>query len=324
MVVGVSEVCGEDLHLAREQALVAVAERGPGLDARVGRRELGVLRHHPQLFLPGEGLLAHDVPAGVEGSLVLFDVLLRRVMRRVHRAGAEVHEERLVGGRDFLRVDPIDGMVDEVLVEVVAVLGAAGRIDLVVVLPQVRLPLARLPGEEPVEALEPLPQRPAVVRPRCALVLVWREVPLSQCHGVKAALDQHRRKHRGLPGDARVVAGVAGGGLHYGRNADGVVVAAGEKGCARRRAQGRGVEVDVADALVGQPVHVGRPDAPAQSAVATELGVTRVVEDDDQDVRRAFRRIRRDRPRPAATISDLRRSTSALAQWAMPMAGPSR
>src|SRR5581483_654391 len=72
-----------------------------------------------------------------------------------------------------------------------------------------------------------------------------------------------------------------------------VVVATGEQAGAGRRAQRRGVEVRVAQAVPREPVEVGGFDVRAEAA---ELRVADVVEHDEQDVRRACPRSRLVRP----------------------------
>ena len=119
----------------------------------------------PSSFWRANDLLAVGVPAVVERALVLVGPLLGHVVRRVRRAGAEVQVERLVRG-DLLGVgDELDRLVGQVLGQVVALLGRPRRLDLVVVVDQVGIPLARVAAEEAVVALEAAAERPAVIRP---------------------------------------------------------------------------------------------------------------------------------------------------------------
>jgi hypothetical protein len=65
-----------------------------------------------------------------------------------------VQVERLVGV-DLLAVgDELDRPVDQIRAEVITLLGRRGRVDLVVVIHQVGIPLARVAAEESVEALK--------------------------------------------------------------------------------------------------------------------------------------------------------------------------
>src|SRR5262245_58615155 len=98
-------------------------------------------------------------------------------MRRVHRPGAEVEKERFVGG-DLLAVrDHSARAFDEIGSQVVTLLGRCGRLDLVIVVNEVRVVLARVTPEKAVVALETAPERPAIVRTRGAGLLGGREVP---------------------------------------------------------------------------------------------------------------------------------------------------
>ena len=145
----------------------------------------------PELLLAREHLLAVGVPAVVELPLVAVGPLLGHVVRGVRGAGAEVQEERLVR-RDLLGVgDERDRLVDQVLGQVIALLRGARRLDLMVVVDQLRIPLAGVATEEAVEALEATPQRPPVVRPGRRLELRRHQVLLADHVGVVAVLGQH-------------------------------------------------------------------------------------------------------------------------------------
>ena len=146
-------------------------ERLPFGHVRVVARQLGVGGQDAQLLLAGEHLLAIGVPAVVELAGVLVGPLLRHVVRRVRRPEAQMQVERLVGV-DLAEVgDELDRLVDEILGEVIALLGRLRRLDRVVVVHEFRIPLARVAAEEPVEALEAAAQRPAVVRPGRGLLV---------------------------------------------------------------------------------------------------------------------------------------------------------
>ena len=87
----------------------------------------------PSSFWRANAVLAIGFPAVVELALVLVGPFLGHMVRRVHGAGAEVHEEGLIR-RHLLGVgDEADGLVDQILGEVVALFGRLGRLDLVVV-----------------------------------------------------------------------------------------------------------------------------------------------------------------------------------------------
>src|SRR5262249_40348005 len=141
-----------------------------------------------------EDFLAVLIPAVVELALVLVGPLLRHMLRRVHRAGAEVKEERLVG-RELLGIsDELHGLVRQVLGQMVALFRSLRRFDLMVVVYKVWIILARVAAEEAVIAFEAAPQRPAVVGPGGAGLFGGRQVPLADGIGVVTALQEHLRQ----------------------------------------------------------------------------------------------------------------------------------
>jgi hypothetical protein len=181
----------------------------------------------------------------------------------------------------------LDGPVDEVLGEVVVVLHGPGRVDLVAVVDQGRGVLVGLAVEEPVEPFEAPPQGPPVTA--CAEVglVLRREVPLAHRPGRVAVGGEHLGEEPDGAGDAGVVAGEAGGQLDDAAHARGVVVAAGEHAGPGGRAQGGGVEVGVAQATLGEAVHVRRGEVGPEAA---QLREAQVVEQHDHHVGRALGR----------------------------------
>ena len=191
------------------------------------------------------------------------------------------------------------GLVDQVRGQVVALLGRRRRLDLVVVVDQVGIPLAGVAAEEAVEALEAAAQRPAVVGPGRGLLVARRQVPLADHVGVVAVLEQHLGEHAVLERHDAVVAGVAGGELGDAGHAVAVVVAPGDDAGAARRAQRRGVHVVVAQAVGGERVEVRRLD---RAAVAAEVAEAGVVQDDEEHVGGALLGAHRRRPRRARLV----------------------
>ena len=80
---------------------------------------------HAQLELAGEPVLAGGVPAVVELAPVLGEVLGRCLVRGVGGPEGEVDEEGPVRADGRRVVDELDRLVDQVLAEVVALLGRA-------------------------------------------------------------------------------------------------------------------------------------------------------------------------------------------------------
>ena len=259
---------GVDLHHPGGEPAGLGRQRLPVRHIGIVAGQLGAGRHDAELLLSGEHPLPIDIPALVELPPVAVRPLPRHVVRGVRRTGAEVQVERLVWG-DLLGVgDELDRLVRQILTQVVALLRGAGRFDLVVVVVQVRGPLAGVPAEEAVEPLEPAAQGPAVVRAGRGLVLRGHQVPLADHVGAVALLHQHLRQEAVLERDAAVVAGVPGGDLVDRRRRVRMVVAAGDDARAGRRTQRGGVHVRVEQPARSQRVDARRGD---WAAVAVQL-----------------------------------------------------
>jgi hypothetical protein len=228
VMVGVLQEAGEHLHHAGVQAaLLGRAVLPPG-HVGVVARQLRVGRDDPQLLLPGEDPVAVGLPAVVEGPLVAVGPLPGDVVRGVHRPGGEVQEERLVGG-DLLGVGDEGGRpVDQVLGEVVALLGRPLGLDPLVVGGQLRIVLVGVAAQEPVVAVEPSTQRPAVIGPGRRDLVGGGEVPLADRVGVVALVVEDLRQEAVLEGDVAVIAWEPGGDLGDPGQVVGVVVAAGQ------------------------------------------------------------------------------------------------
>ncbi len=117
---------------------------------------------------------------------------------------AEIHEERLVRG-DLLGIpDHLDGLLREVLAQVIP-FGRRGRgLDHVVVIHEVRIPLVCLTPEEAVEPLEPPPVRPVTFGGGHVALLLRHEVPLTDGIGIVPPLHQHLGQRGRLLGDPTV------------------------------------------------------------------------------------------------------------------------
>ncbi len=284
LVIGVLEEAGEDLHHAGVEPAFVVGELVPLLHVGVVSRQHRVLGDDAQFLLPREHLLAVGVPAVVELALVLVGPFLGHLVGRMVGAGREVEEERFVG-RDLFEVgDELDRLVGQIDGEVVTLLGRLRRLDLMVVEDQVGIVLVGVTAEEAVVAVEPAPQRPAVVRAGRADLFRGCQVPFADAERGIAVRQQHLGQEPVLERDRTVGARVARRPLGDARHAVGVVVSPVQHAGPRRRAQRRGVHVRVAKPVLRQPVQVGGVD---RRAVATELPVAGVVQHDVEDVRRA-------------------------------------
>ena len=176
----------------------------------------------------------------------------------------------------------------------VALLGRGLGLGLRVVADQLRVVLVGVAAEESVVPLESPPQRPAVIRPRGGHRLLRREVPLADAVGVVARRLQDLGEEPVLERDVPVRAGKSGGPVGQTRQVIRMMVAAVDDARPRWRAQRGGVHVRVQQAVCGQRVDVRRGD---RASIAAEVTEPHVVDDDEQDVRRARLGARRRRPR---------------------------
>ena len=100
-------------------------------------------------------------------------------MRGVGGTERQVGEERPVGAHRLRVVHEADGVIDEVLGEVVPLLDRARRLDPVVVVRELGVELVGLPVEEAVVPVEPALQGPLVVGAGGRRALHGGEVPLA-------------------------------------------------------------------------------------------------------------------------------------------------
>ena len=97
-VVGVLGEAGEGFHLALEEPLLVGAHVRPTRGFPAGRGVSFVSAGMtPSFFCRAKVSSRSLSQPPCELALVFGDPLLRRVVRRVRRAGGEVHVERLVG-----------------------------------------------------------------------------------------------------------------------------------------------------------------------------------------------------------------------------------
>lgn len=197
LVVGVVEERGERLLQPCRQPSLGVGERLPRLDARVAIRQLGVGRDDPELLLALEPTLTHDVPTLVVAPPVLVAVGRGGLVGGVGGPEGEPREDRPVGSDVGRGSDHLEGPVDQVLAQVVAVLGCRGRVDVVVVDGERRVELVGLAVEEPVEAVEAPPEGPLVERSGGRALLHGGQVPLADGEGGPAGIGEDLGHGRG-------------------------------------------------------------------------------------------------------------------------------
>src|SRR6266702_1891529 len=110
--------------------------------------QLGSGWHDAEFLLPGEYPFPVGIPAVVELARITVRPLPRHMMRSVRGAGAAMQVERLARGDLPSIGDELDRLVRQVLGQGIALLRAARRRGVVIV----------------IEPPEPAPERPAVER----------------------------------------------------------------------------------------------------------------------------------------------------------------
>ena len=260
LVVAVGDVGGEYFDLSDEEFLLVGRQLIPGLKhvLRPGR-QLRIPGDHPEPFLVLEDSLAQLLVAVVEQvhGADLLDPLLRRMVRRVRRAGGILDQERL---RRIGLVDPrhiLDRVVGHPGNKIPARL-ALEREDLGRVAEEVRLPLVGVAADESVEVLEAHADGPLVERPDLACCEGRRVVLLAEPGGGVTVVLQDAADGSLVPGDDAVVAGEACGLLRDDAEARRMVVAPGDERGPRRRAERRGVRCGC---IAGPPWRCGPSSA---------------------------------------------------------------
>ena len=176
--IGVGQEAREDLLLPAEQAPLVPRELAPRLHPFGPRGEHGPFGDDPRGDLAFEHFLAPRVPPLVEDAAVGVDPFGRDVVRCVHGSQREVQEERLARRGLLLVQHHADRLVGQVLAEVVALFGPAGRVDVVVVADQIGGPVVGVALEEAVVALETEAERPRVEGPGRRALPSGGQVPL--------------------------------------------------------------------------------------------------------------------------------------------------
>ena len=263
-------------------------ERIPVREFLRPRSQLGVGGHDAQPLLVGEDGFANLVPALVEQVHVadLLDPLRRRVMRRVRSARHVIDEEWLLGGDRLDLLHVLDRLVGHRRGQVPARLPLEG-VDGRRIAIEVRLPLAGVTADEPIEILEAHAVRPLVEGPGLGRLVERRVVILAEPRGRVPVVFQDGADGAVLLPDDGVVAWKSRRDFADHAEAGHVVIAPGDQRRARGRAERSGVEIRVAQPGLRDAIHCrGRNDA-AEGARCAEAAI---VGHDEQHVRRALRR----------------------------------
>ena len=273
VVIGVIEKSGESLLQAKRQRLLGRTQLGPGLDARISRREFGVGRHDAHLLLARKPLLANRIPASIEAAAVLGDVLGRRLVRRVGRTECEIEKKRFFRDQRFLVAHETDCMIDQVFGEVIAVFGALRLIDRMVVVVELGHELVGLALLKAIEAIEAATERPLIVGPGRRGLFHRRQMPFADRKRGIAGRAQHLGKRGSAARDRAGAVGIAGVPVRQATHADRMVIAPGEQGRARRRAQRGGVKIRIAQSAGGELVDIRCIDGRSIAAEVRKAGV---------------------------------------------------
>src|SRR6266567_6471445 len=111
---------------------------------------------------------------------MLLDPLLRHIVRGVNRASGKVTEEGLVWRDNVVLMQPINAVVGEIDVEVIALLRRLVRFDRTCAAIELRIPLAVFAALEAIEVFKAEPGRPVIERTHRADFTEWRIVPLTE------------------------------------------------------------------------------------------------------------------------------------------------
>ncbi len=264
---------GIDLHQPALERALRLGDAAPCRHRFGARREDRVGRDPAELLLPGEHALAVGVPAVVELALVLVGPFLVDLVRPMPRARCPVQQEGLVGRECLVAAQPVDAALRQVFAQVV--LRVVRWFDDVGVLHQPRLPLRGLAGQKAIEVVEAVTGGPAVERSHRGGLVGRRVVPLADGGRAVAVVAQHfgegGRSLRYHAGVAVPVHRAFGDGAV----AHALVVAPSQQRGAGGRADRRGVEGVVADALVGHAAQRGRLDLAAEGRRASGAAARR-------------------------------------------------
>ena len=199
--------------------------------------------------------------------------------------GHVINEERFVG-RDLLELfHVLDCIVSHRRGQIPTGLPLK-RINGRRVAKQVRLPLAGVAADEPVEILETHADRPLIERPGLARQVKRRVVVFAKPRGRVPVLLKNLTNRSAIPLDDRVVTWESRRGFAHYTEAGHVMVASRDQRRARRRAERRGMKLCVAQPVLCDAIQGRRRDDAAKRARRAKSAIVR---HDEQHIGRALR-----------------------------------
>src|SRR3546814_9247325 len=112
-----SDVCSSDLHIAGIESFAIGTETIPSGKLRRSGCNISAVRNNAHGFLTGNRLGPLGVPAVVELAFEARNPFGRGLMRGMGRTRRIIEKERLFRRCGMLAVQPLDSMIDEVLVQ---------------------------------------------------------------------------------------------------------------------------------------------------------------------------------------------------------------
>ena len=176
---------------------------------------------------------------------------------------------------------PGHGALGQVFAQVVVLV--VRRLDRIEVFVEPRLPLRGLTGEEAVEVVKAVAGGPAVERAHRGGLIGRRVMPFAEGGGLVAVVAQGLGDGGGGFGDHAHIAVPVHGALGNGPGTDVLMITPRQQRCSSGRANRRGVERVVADALVRHARQRGRADRPS---VGVRQAESHIVEQHDEDIGR--------------------------------------
>lgn len=223
---------GVKFLVASEEFLLLFGEVSPGFYGmvffRVARWQFGARGYDAHFELSSEALTAYFVPSLVKATPVFFSVGGFYLQWGVGSGVGEVKEPGFGGVAGAYLVDHVEGLVGEVVGEVVAVGVLVYGQGVVVLVDAVRVVEVGESVEYSVEAVEAALGGPRVAWAGFAEVGVFAEVPFSDHEGGPSGVVECFGHGDGVVAEFHGESGEAGVAVAYGGYAGQVVVEAGE------------------------------------------------------------------------------------------------